>query len=96
MKKGETTLIAFADFSKAFDAVGFSHGAPNWILNYLSGRKQFVQINDKQSKILDKTTTNNPTTKLPLQYIWDFEATENFRKTLKSDEIQEKLNQFLD
>ena len=65
MKKGEVTLIAFADFSKAFDtvdyctilerlhAIGFSHGALNWVLNYLSGRKQFVQINDKQSNILN-------------------------------------------
>jgi hypothetical protein len=50
MKKGEITLIAFADFSKAFDTVdyctiikrlhgiGFSQGALNWILNYFSGR----------------------------------------------------------
>ena len=65
MKKGEVTLIAFADFSKAFDTVnyrailkllhsiGFSHGALTWIFNYLSGRRQFVQINDKQSSILD-------------------------------------------
>ncbi|CAB3981945.1 Hypothetical predicted protein [Paramuricea clavata] len=54
MKKGEVTLIAFADFSKAFDTVeyatvfkklhnvGFSHDAIYWVLNYLTGRKQYV------------------------------------------------------
>ena len=61
MKKGEVTLIAFADFSKAFDTVdhsivlrklysiGFSNSSLNWILSYLTGRSQFVQINDKHS-----------------------------------------------
>ena len=61
MKKGEVTLIAFADFSKAFDTVdysivlrklhsiGFSSSSLNWILSYLTGRSQFVQINDKHS-----------------------------------------------
>ncbi len=61
MKKGEVTLIAFADFSKAFDtvdysvvirklhAIGFSPSSLNWMLDYLTSRKQFVQINDKQS-----------------------------------------------
>ena len=64
MKKGEVTLIAFADFSKAFDtvdysvvirklhAIGFSPSSLNWILDYLTSRKQFVQINDKQSYLL--------------------------------------------
>ena len=63
MKKGEVTLIAFADFSKAFDtvdysivlrklhAIGFSPSSLNWVLNYLTSRKQFVQINDKQSDL---------------------------------------------
>ena len=44
MKKGEITLIAFADFSKAFDTVdystvlqklhviGFSHTSLNWVI----------------------------------------------------------------
>ena len=65
MKKGEVTLIAFADFSKAFDTVeyatvlkklhnvGFSHDAIFWVLNYLTGRKQYVQINEKQSQVVD-------------------------------------------
>ncbi|CAB3982878.1 Hypothetical predicted protein [Paramuricea clavata] len=65
MKKGEITLIAFADFSKAFDtvdfaviikklhAIGFSHSSLNWILNYLTGRKQLVQVNDSQSELAD-------------------------------------------
>ena len=63
MKKGEITLIAFAAFSKAFDTVdystvlrklhvmGFSRMSSNWVMNYLSSRKQFVQINDKQSDL---------------------------------------------
>ena len=60
MKKREVTLIAFADFSKAFDtvdyltvlrklhAIGFSTSSLTWVLNYLTSRKQFVQVNDKQ------------------------------------------------
>ena len=67
MKKGEVTLIAFADFSKAFDTVeyatvvkklhnaGFSHDAIYWVLNYLTGRKQYVQINEKQSQVVVRT-----------------------------------------
>lgn len=63
MKKGELTLIAFADFSKAFDtvdysivirklhAIGLSKSALLWILSYLSNRQQFVQVNDKQSRL---------------------------------------------
>ena len=61
MKKGKVTLIAFADFSKAFDtvdysivlrklhAIGFSSSSLNWLLSYLTGSSQFVQINDKHS-----------------------------------------------
>ena len=65
MKKGEVTLLALADFSKAFDTVdysvvirklhsiGFSNEALQWTLSYLSSRKQFVQVNDKQSNMAD-------------------------------------------
>ena len=65
MKKREVTLIAFADFSKAFDtvdyltvlrklhAIGFSTSSLTWVLNYLTSRKQFVQVNDKQSDPLN-------------------------------------------
>jgi hypothetical protein len=64
MKKGEVTLIAFADFSKAFDTVdyatvlkklhnvGFSRDAVSWVFNYLIERKQFVQINEQQSEVV--------------------------------------------
>ena len=64
MKKGEVTLIAFADFSKAFDTVdyanvlkelhnvGFSRDAVYWMFNYLIERKQFVQIDEKQSEVV--------------------------------------------
>ncbi|CAB4030636.1 Hypothetical predicted protein [Paramuricea clavata] len=67
MKKGEVTLIAFADFSRAFDTVdysvavrklhdiGMSRAALKWIVNYLSLRKQFVQVNDKQSELAKVT-----------------------------------------
>ena len=59
------TLIAFADFYKAFDTVdysviirklhniGFSKQALRWSLSYLSDRQQFVQVNDKQSQFMD-------------------------------------------
>jgi len=65
MKKGELTLIASADFSKAFHTVdysivirklpasGLSKTALLWILSYLSNRQQFVQVNDKQSRLKD-------------------------------------------
>ena len=65
MKKGEVTLIAFADFSKAFDTVdysvvirklhniSFSKQALRWSLSYLTDRQQFVQVNDKQSQFMD-------------------------------------------
>ena len=56
MKKREVTLIAFADFSKAFDTVsyrtiikrlhstGFSHGALTWIFNYLRGESNLYKL----------------------------------------------------
>ena len=65
MKKGEVTLTAFTDFSKAFDTVdyfviirklhniGFSKQALRWSLSYLTDRQQFVQVNDKQSQFMD-------------------------------------------
>ena len=57
MKNGELTLIAFADFSKAFDTVdysifirklhviGLSKAALLWFLSYLTNRRQFVLAN---------------------------------------------------
>ena len=61
MNKGEVTLVAFLDYSKAFDTVdyktlltklrkiGFSNKAALLMLSYLSDRRQFVQIDDKKS-----------------------------------------------
>lgn len=61
MKQKEVTLMVLADFSKAFDTIcfgttitklyklGFTKPFLKWLLSYLSGRTQFVQIDDKQS-----------------------------------------------
>ena len=65
MKHGEMTLMVLADFSKAFDTVhfgnliakmhkpGLSKSFLLLTLNDVSCRKQFVQIDDKQSEIVD-------------------------------------------
>ena len=61
MKRKEVTLMVLADFSKAFDTVsvsativkfyklGFSKPFLKWLLSNLSGRSQFVQIDDRKS-----------------------------------------------
>ena len=61
MKTKEVTLMVLADFSKAFDTISFSatimkfhklsFSKPflKWLLSYLSGRSQFVQIDDRKS-----------------------------------------------
>ena len=63
MKSKEVTLMVLADFSKAFDTVyfkttlkkfyklGFSKNYLKWLLSYLSGRTQFVQIDDTKSHL---------------------------------------------
>ena len=63
MKRGEVTMmVCTADYSKAFDTVqfkavltkmhgmGFLHTFLQWKVNYLTDRKQFVQIGDKSSE----------------------------------------------
>ena len=61
MNNNEVMLSVFADYSKAFDTVNykillrklhaleFSKGSLYLINNYLTGRKQYVQIDDKRS-----------------------------------------------
>ena len=61
MKRGEVTMMVLDDFSKALDTMkfkyliknmnhlGFSKNFLKWTLNYVSKRKQFVQIDDKLS-----------------------------------------------
>ena len=61
MKRREVTLMVLADFSKAFDTVcfktvitklhhlGFSKNVLEWLANYLCGRRQYVQIDDRKS-----------------------------------------------
>ena len=66
LKKGEVILIAFAVFSKKsvchrwlfsgskeLHAIGFTGNSLNWLLGYLTSRKQFVQVNDQQSNLVD-------------------------------------------
>ena len=61
MKRKEVTLMVLADFLKAFDTIsfsttivkfyklGFSKPFLKWLLSYLSGRSQFVQIDNRKS-----------------------------------------------
>ena len=61
MNRGEVSLMVFADYSKAFDTVrfssalkkmhclGFSGSFSKWMINYLSDRRHFVQIDDRCS-----------------------------------------------
>ena len=65
MRKSEVTLIAFADFSKAFDtvdysvalrklrAIGFTSNSLNCVPSYFTSQQQFVKVNDKQSIFVD-------------------------------------------
>ena len=61
MERKDVTLMVLADFFKAFHAISFrativkfyklafSKPFLRWLLGYLSGRSQFVQINDRKS-----------------------------------------------
>ena len=61
MKRGEISLAVFSDYSKAFDTVrystiikklskiGFDSNTLLLMTSYLTDRKQYVQVNDKQS-----------------------------------------------
>ena len=61
MKRGEVTMMVCADHSKAFDTVqfkarlrkmhcmGFSKTFLLWVHNYLTQRRQFIQIDDRSS-----------------------------------------------
>ena len=63
MKRSEVTMMFLADFSKAFDTncfrnlitkmskLGFSRDFLIWTLNYVTHRKQFVQIDDTCSEV---------------------------------------------
>ena len=63
MKRGEVTMMVCADYSKAFDTVqfkdllrkihcmGFSKTFLLWVYNYLTQRRQFVQIDDRSSEM---------------------------------------------
>ena len=64
MKSGEVTLAVFVDFSKAFDTINFNmlihklhslHFSKNFlylILNYLSNRNHFIQIDSQCLNLL--------------------------------------------
>ena len=66
--------------------------------NYLSDHSQVITwINLYKNTNTDNITTSQPPiSKLPLQYIWNNESSKNFKKALKSEELQEKLSTFLD
>ena len=63
----EVTMAVLADYSKAFDAVayetvlrklhglGFSKVYLRWTVSYLTGRKQFVQMDGKTSRQIEVT-----------------------------------------
>ena len=63
IKPSEVTMMILADFSKAFDKIcfrnlitkmsklGFSRDFLIWTLNYVTHRKQFVQIDDTCSEV---------------------------------------------
>ena len=63
MKRSEVTMMILADFSKAFDTtcfrnlitkmskLGFPRDFLMWTLNYITHRKQFVQIDDTCSEV---------------------------------------------
>ena len=63
MKRSEVTMMILADFSKAFDTICFTNfitkmsklGFPRdfliWTLNYITHRKQFIQIDDTCSEV---------------------------------------------
>lgn len=63
MKRGEVTMMVCADFSKAFDTVrfklvlekmhvmGFSSSFLVWMTNYLTERRQLLQIDDRMSDL---------------------------------------------
>jgi hypothetical protein len=65
LNKKETAIAIFCDLRKAFDTVnhsillrklhkiGIRGVALEWFKNYLSGRKQFVSLNDKCSTLLE-------------------------------------------
>ena len=61
---GSAVGVIFVDFRKAFDTInhnileykmiasGISGNLHNWIMNYLTGRKQYVEINGQKSELL--------------------------------------------
>jgi hypothetical protein len=66
--------------------------------NYLSDHSKVITwINLRQTtNTINNTPLQPPISKLPLQYIWNNESNENFKKALKSDELQEKLSTYLE
>ena len=65
MKKGKLTMAICADFLKAFGTVNllkileklynmkFSNHLLQWVLSYINGRRQILQVDDKTSELFD-------------------------------------------
>ena len=66
--------------------------------NYLSDHSQVIAWTNlhKTTDIINNAPLQPPLSELPLQYIWNNESSENFKKVLKTDELQEKINAFFD
>ena len=46
-------MVDYSIVIRKLHAIGLSKSALLWILSYLSNRQQFVQVNDKQSRLKD-------------------------------------------
>ena len=66
--------------------------------SYLSDHSQIITWIDIDQTIEEPDTgpCNIEMSKLPNQFIWNNDAKNNFRETLRSPEIQRKMNEFVD
>jgi hypothetical protein len=58
-------------------------------------RLKEIEKSAKNGRKVKAIACNIQMTKLPKQFIWDKQSKNNFRQTLKSPEIQQKINNFI-